>query len=139
MIRNTRSCHLLGSFTQNSGPVLRDFTLADLGGMPGTCHPLWDPVLSFSHTFSLKSTHIGGPDLPNGCTPRPTGNPGSATVLCFVFRESIVELKIILYVQSIRSGKCYFQIKVDISHGSTEVKWKIFDRMKTLFALLFKV
>ena len=38
--------------------------LADLGGMPGTRHPLWYPILSFSHTFSLKSTHIGGPHPP---------------------------------------------------------------------------
>ena len=40
--------------------------------MPGTRPPLWDPILSFLHTFSLKSTCVGGP--------RPsTGNPGSAT------------------------------------------------------------
>ena len=42
------------------------------GGVPGAHHPLWDPILSFSHTFSPKSTRIGGPRLP-------TGNPGSAT------------------------------------------------------------
>ena len=31
--------------------------------------PPWDPILSFLHTFSLKSAHIGGPRPPNGCTP----------------------------------------------------------------------
>ena len=29
--------------------------------MPGTRHPLWDPILSFLHTFSPKSAYIGGP------------------------------------------------------------------------------
>ena len=38
-------------------------TLADLGGVPGA-RPLWDPILSFLHTFSLKSAHIGGPCPP---------------------------------------------------------------------------
>ena len=52
---------------------VRPDTLADLGGgggMPGARHPLWDPILSFLHTFSPKSAHIGGPcPPPNGCTP----------------------------------------------------------------------
>ena len=44
--------------------------LMDLGGgVPGARHPLWDPILSFLHTFSPKSTCIGGPHPPNGCTP----------------------------------------------------------------------
>ena len=44
--------------------------LADLGGgVPGARHTLWDQILSFSHTFSLKSARIGGPRPPNGCTP----------------------------------------------------------------------
>ena len=42
--------------------------LADLGGVPGA-RPLWDPILSFLHTFSPKSAHIGGPCPPNGCMP----------------------------------------------------------------------
>ena len=42
--------------------------LADLGGVPGA-RPPWDPILSFWHTFSLKSAHVGGPRPPNGCTP----------------------------------------------------------------------
>ena len=50
------------------------------GGMPGARLPLWDPILSFLHTFSLKSASVGGPCPPNGCTPHPAGNPGSATV-----------------------------------------------------------
>ena len=37
-----------------------------------------DPILSFSHTFSPKSAHVGGPRPPNGST-TPMGNPGSAT------------------------------------------------------------
>ena len=53
--------------------------LADLGGgVPGAHNPLRDPILSFLQTFSPKSTHVGGPCSPNGCTPS-TGNPGSAT------------------------------------------------------------
>ena len=44
-------------------------SLADLGGMPGARHPLWDPILLFSHTFSPKSTRVRGPCPPNGCTP----------------------------------------------------------------------
>ena len=50
------------------------YSLADLGGRRARrTPPLWDPILSFSHTFSLKSAHVGGP------RPPPTGNPGSAT------------------------------------------------------------
>ena len=36
-------------------------TLADLGGVPGTRHPLWDPILLLLHTFSPKSACIRGP------------------------------------------------------------------------------
>ena len=45
--------------------------------------PLRDPILSFSHTYSLKSTHVGGPHPPlNGSTPSPPRvNPGSAPAL----------------------------------------------------------
>ena len=42
-----------------------------IGGSRGACPvhaPLWDPILSFSHTFSPKSAHIRGPRPPNGCT-----------------------------------------------------------------------
>ena len=49
------------------------------GSVLGTRHPLWDPILSFSHTFSPKGARVGGPCPPNGCTSPPTGNPGSAT------------------------------------------------------------
>ena len=38
--------------------------LADLGGRAWRMPPLWDPILSFLHTFSLKSAHIGGPRPP---------------------------------------------------------------------------
>ena len=55
-------------------------TLKYIGGSRGVpgAHPLWDPVLSFSHTFSAKSAHAGGPLPTMGARP-PTGNPGSAT------------------------------------------------------------
>ena len=46
----------------------RGFPVADLGGMSGA--PPWDPILSFLHTFSLKSACIGGPCPSNGSTPR---------------------------------------------------------------------
>ena len=53
--------------------------LVDLGGVPGACPPPpWDPILSFSHTFSPKCAHVGGPHPLTGARP-PTGNPGSAT------------------------------------------------------------
>ena len=35
------------------------------GGVPGA-RPLWDPILSFSHTFSPKSSHVRGPHPPCG-------------------------------------------------------------------------
>ena len=48
----------------------RCISLADLGGgVPGACHPLRDPILSFSHTFSPKSAHVRGPHPPNGSMP----------------------------------------------------------------------
>ena len=47
--------------------------------MPGTGHPLWDPILSFSHTFSPKSTRIRGSCPLQQVHAPPTGNPGSAT------------------------------------------------------------
>ena len=53
-----------------------------IGGSRGACRahaPLWDPILSFLHTFSPKSGHIGGPRPPNGVHAPPTGNPRSAT------------------------------------------------------------
>ena len=57
----------------------RSHSLADLHTkFSGAC-PLQDPILSFSHTFSLKSAYVGGPHPPqNGSMSPPTGNPGSA-------------------------------------------------------------
>ena len=47
------------------------------GGLPAH-DPLQDPILLFSHTFSLKSAHVGGQNPPqNGSTPPLTENPGS--------------------------------------------------------------
>ena len=54
---------------------------ADLGGVPGQAYPPpppQNPILSFLHTFSAKSTCIGGPCPPNGSM-SPIGNPGSVT------------------------------------------------------------
>ena len=51
----------------------------DLGGMPGICTPLQDPILSFSHTFLVTSACIRGPCPPQWVHAPPTGNPGSAT------------------------------------------------------------
>ena len=46
------------------------FSLADLHTKFSGARPrLWDPILSFSHTFSLKSALDGGPRPPMG--PRP--------------------------------------------------------------------
>ena len=43
--------------------------LVDLeGDVPGA-HPLWNPILSFLHTFSPKSAHVRGPHPPNACMP----------------------------------------------------------------------
>ena len=39
------------------------------GGVLGARHPLWDPILLFLHTFSLKSTHVGGPHPPQWVHP----------------------------------------------------------------------
>ena len=51
-----------GVETFGSVSVNHTKALANLGGgMPGTRHPLWDPILSFLHTFSPKSTCVGGP------------------------------------------------------------------------------
>ena len=49
------------------------------GGMLGARHPLWDPILLFSHTFSPKGAHVGGPCPRQWVHAPPTGNPGSAT------------------------------------------------------------
>ena len=38
--------------------------------VPTRTPPLQDPILSFSHTFSLKSAHIGGQNPPK-MGPRP--------------------------------------------------------------------
>ena len=46
-------------------------TLVDLGGCMPVHSPLWDPILSFSHTFSPKSAQVRGPCPPNGCMSPP--------------------------------------------------------------------
>ena len=46
-----------------------------IGGSRGACPvhaPLWDPILSFLHKFSLKSAHVRGPrPPPTGARPPP--------------------------------------------------------------------
>ena len=63
-------------------------SLADLGGACPGHAPFMDPILSFLHTFSLKSTLVRGPRPPNGSTP-PTGNPRSAAGICYHLQENI--------------------------------------------------
>ena len=50
-------------------------------GAPPACAPQQNPILSFLHMFSPKSTHIRGrhPPMARRPPPPPTGNPGSAT------------------------------------------------------------
>ena len=62
------------------------YALADLGGgVPGAHHPLWDPILSFSHTFSLKSACVGGPRPPPGRIQDLIGGPQIMTGLKLPF------------------------------------------------------
>ena len=63
--------------------------VVDPGGVPPACAPQQDPILSFSHTFLLKSIRIRGSCPPNGSAP-PMGNPGSATALYDVKLDSIM-------------------------------------------------
>ena len=56
-------------------------TIGGSRGRAGCMPPLWDPILSFSHTFLLKSTHIRFHAPLTGPCP-PMGNPGSATENC---------------------------------------------------------
>ena len=56
--------------------IMMKCALADLGGHARHTPPLWDPILSFLHTFSSKSAHVRGPRPPP--PPPPMGNPGSA-------------------------------------------------------------
>ena len=65
--------------------------------------PLWDPILSFLHTFSPKSAHVGGP-----CPPPPLGNPGSATdcdhvSMCMEKNRMVNLLKIDLIYKFLKS------------------------------------
>ena len=73
------SRNLSGGMTSGTcGPA---WSLADPGGRRRRAPPppQQDSILSFSHMFSPKSTHIGGWRPPNSSVPPPTGNPGSAT------------------------------------------------------------
>ena len=62
-------------------------SLVDRGG--GVLAPPWDPILSFSHSFSPKSTHAGGPRPLTDARP-PTGNPGSATACYLALPPNLV-------------------------------------------------
>ena len=61
---------------------------------------LRDPILSFSHTFSLKRAHVGGPrPLKAGLRPR-MGNPGVYISGCFgkiCFKCSVINLSGVLW------------------------------------------
>ena len=49
--------------------ILKHHSTLDLGGTCRADTPLQDPILSFSHTFSLKSARVGGPHPSKGSTP----------------------------------------------------------------------
>ena len=54
-------------------PKVNLFRFNSIGGsrgcVPGASHPLWDLILSFSHTFSVKSARIRGPHPLMGARP----------------------------------------------------------------------
>ena len=115
-------------------------------------HPLWDKILSFLHTFLLKSTHVGGPCPPYGSTPPrtgpcpPMGNPGSTTDSCnlLVFRVynerpmvidslnlklwQIVRFSSNVILDEMSSAKCYllfgkfFRL---LNTNNTMYKWEL--------------
>ena len=68
---NTQNVHINDTIQQTWTCVLYNdhlmytflhmhMALADLGGRAWHTPPLWDPILSFLHTFSPKSAHVGG-------------------------------------------------------------------------------
>ena len=59
--------------------------------------PPWDPILSFSHTFSPKSTHIRGRRSLTGSR-SPMGNPGSATDVDKLLGESFQNFTVSLSI-----------------------------------------
>ena len=63
------------------------------GGVPGA-RPLWDPILSFLHTFTPKSAHVRGPCPPNGCMPPPPPHEKSWISHCYIYYQEINNIKI---------------------------------------------
>ena len=55
--------------------------LADLGGACPVQAPITGPNSFVFACIFGKSARIRGPHPPNGSTPSPTGNPGSATAM----------------------------------------------------------
>ena len=80
--------------------------------MPGARLPLRDSILSFSHTFLLKSARVGGPRLPltGPRPPPPTENPGSATVV--VCNVAMFSDSIILHILIVASYKTKFYLRL---------------------------
>ena len=81
---------------------------------PAYARPLRDPILSLSHTFSLKSARVGGPrppPPPNGST-APTGNPGFSAFDEFTlesqfyyvehFKVILIEISSIFHLKGIK-------------------------------------
>ena len=66
--------------------------MVDLGGVLAHT-PLQDPIFSFSHTFSLKSAHIGGQNPPKWVH-TPMENPGSGPEWYYVHILLLREMKI---------------------------------------------
>ena len=77
-VKRCRQQVCLGKRCQRQ-PSANDIHRQILGG-GGTCQrtpPLQDPILSFSHAFSLKSAHIGGQTPPKWVHTPPMENPVS--------------------------------------------------------------
>ena len=88
--------------------VTRVFIGRSRGGA-GARPPLQDSILSFSHTFSLKSAHVGGQNPPqNGSTPPPTENPGSGPgiVNIFIYYFSLANFMLNYILKIILVSEC---------------------------------
>ena len=111
--------------------------------------PQQDPILSFSHMFLPKSTHVRGWRPPNGSASPPTGNPGSATE-CFIHTQ-IADFKPSIFIKFISiilvdRRRCFKnlsfafhfvseEIVVDIVGTSSEVTNTNFSSLKDSYTL----
>ena len=95
---NTCHCHHIF--------LLRFVSVVIIGGSRGgrarrtPPPPPWDPILSFSHTFSLKSAHVGGP-----CPTQRVHAP---------LRE-ILDLPLVIFIKILNVH--YFKHSFFVTHG----------------------